>query len=857
MNFYNKSVEETFLELNSKKEGLNTDDLPKRYEKYGYNILKEEKRKSPFMVFLSQFEDLLIIILIIAGIISMITGNVESSVVIFCVIILNAIIGTVQYFKAEKSLKSLKSMYAPIAKVIRNGNREEILAKDLVVGDIIVIEAGDVVPADARIVESFSLQVNESALTGESEAVDKFTKKIDSENIALGDRKNMVFSSSLVTYGRAIALVTSTGMQTEIGKIATLMNLTKNKKTPLQVSLDNFSKKLSIIIVGICLVVFALSIYRKMPMLDSLMFAVSLAVAAIPEALSSIVTIALAIGTTKMAKQNAIIKNLNAVEGLGCVSVICSDKTGTLTQNKMTVQEEYFIGDATRKRLLEISVLCNDSYILNNKAMGDPTETSLVESYIKNGLDYNKIIEKNKRLSEIPFDSDRKLMSTVYKLDNNYIMLTKGAIDVILDRVDHIMKDGKVCDITNEDIENIKNVNQKMSENGLRVLAFDQKQLNNIEIDLNEEYNLTFVGLISMIDPPREESIQAVKDCHMAGILPVMITGDHKVTATAIAKQIGIFKDGDISLTGTELNNMTNEELSKILNKVSVYARVSPEHKIRIVNLWQEKGNIVAMTGDGVNDAPALKSANIGIAMGITGTDVSKDAASVILTDDNFATIIKAVANGRSIYSNIKNSIKFLLSGNTSGILAVLYTSIMALPIPFSAVHLLFINLLTDSLPAIAISMDSPTKDIIKEKPRKADESILTKDFFKEIVVHGINIAIFTMIAFYIGLKTNNATASTMAFSTLCLARLWHSFNSRSRKSVIRQDLFSNKYIIYAILTGFVLLILVLFTPQLQTLFEVEPLNTNNFVAILILSLMPTLLIQISRIVKELLNKNK
>ncbi len=857
MNFYNKSVEESFLELNSKKEGLNTEDLPKRYEKYGYNILQEEKRKSPLMVFLSQFEDLLIIILIIAGIISMITGNVESSVVIFCVIILNAIIGTVQYFKAEQSLKSLKSMYAPVAKVIRNGNREEILAKDLVVGDIIVLEAGDVVPADARIVESFSLQVNESALTGESEAVDKFTEKIDNENIALGDRKNMVFSSSLVTYGRAIALVTSTGMQTEIGKIATLMNLTKNKKTPLQVSLDNFSKKLSIIIIGICLVVFALSIYRKMPMLDSLMFAVSLAVAAIPEALSSIVTIALAIGTTKMAKQNAIIKNLSAVEGLGCVSVICSDKTGTLTQNKMTVQEEYFIGEASRKRLLEISVLCNDSYILNDKATGDPTETSLVESYIKNGLDYNKIIQENKRLSEIPFDSDRKLMSTVYKLDNNYIMLTKGAIDVILDRVDHIMKDGQICNITSEDIENIKNVNQKMSENGLRVLAFAQKQLNNIEIDLNEEYNLTFVGLISMIDPPREESMQAVKDCHMAGILPVMITGDHKVTATAIAKQIGIFKDGDISLTGTELDNMTNEELSKILNKVSVYARVSPEHKIRIVNLWQEKGNIVAMTGDGVNDAPALKSANIGIAMGITGTDVSKDAASVILTDDNFATIIKAVANGRNIYANIKNSIKFLLSGNTSGILAVLYTSIMALPIPFSAVHLLFINLLTDSLPAIAISMDSPTKDIIKEKPRKADESILTKDFFKEIIVHGINIAIFTMIAFYIGLKTNNATASTMAFSTLCLARLWHSFNSRSRKSIIKQGLFSNKYIIYAILTGLILLILVLFVPPLQTLFEVEPLSTNNFIAILLLSLMPTLIIQITRIIKELLNKNK
>lgn len=857
MNFYNKSIDEVFLDLKSKREGLTNDELPKRYEKYGYNILQEEKRKSPLKVFLSQFEDLLIIILIVAGVISMITGNIESSIVIFCVIILNAIIGTVQYFKAEQSLKSLKSMYAPVAKVIRNGKREEILAKDLVVGDIIVVEAGDVVPADARIIESFSLQVNESALTGESEAVDKFIDKIEEENIALGDRKNMIFSSSLVTYGRGIALVTDTGMKTEIGKIATLMNLTKNKKTPLQVSLDNFSKKLSIIIIGICLVVFGLSLYRNTPMLDSLMFAVSLAVAAIPEALSSIVTIALAIGTTKMAKQNAIIKTLSAVEGLGCVSVICSDKTGTLTQNKMTVQEEYFIGEASRERLLEISVLCNDSYILNNKAMGDPTETSLVESYIKNGLDYDKIIKDNKRLSEIPFDSDRKLMSTVYKLDNEYTMLTKGAIDVILDRVDNIIKDGKVCPITNDDIENIKSINQKMSENGLRVLAFAQKQLNDIEIDLKDEHNLTFVGLISMIDPPREESMQAVKDCHMAGILPVMITGDHKVTATAIAKQIGIFKDGDISLTGTEIDNMSDEELSKILNKVSVYARVSPEHKIRIVNLWQEKGNIVAMTGDGVNDAPALKSANIGIAMGITGTDVSKDAASVILTDDNFATIIKAVANGRNIYANIKNSIKFLLSGNTSGILSVLYTSIMALPMPFSAVHLLFINLLTDSLPAIAISMDNPTKDIIKEKPRKSDESILTKDFFKEIVIHGINISIFTIIAFYIGLKTNNETASTMAFSTLCLARLWHSFNSRSRKSIIKQGLFSNKYIIYAILIGFILLISVLLLPPLQNLFDVEPLSTTNLLFVLVLSLIPTIIIQVTRIIKELFNKNK
>lgn len=851
MNFYNKNVDQILTQLKTQKDGLKNSDLSTRYNQYGYNVLQEEKRKSPLKVFFSQFEDLLIVILIIAGIISMVTDNVESSIVIFCVIILNAIIGTVQYFKAEQSLKSLKNMYAPVAKVIRNGKRQEILAKDLTVGDIIVLEAGDVIPADARIIESFSLQVNESALTGESEAVNKFVDVIEGENVALGDRKNMVFSSSLVTYGRGIGVVTAVGMQTEIGKIATLMNLTKNKKTPLQVSLDNFSKKLSIIIIGICIVVFGLNLYRQMSILDSLMFAVSLAVAAIPEALSSIVTIALAIGTTKMAKQNAIIKNLSAVEGLGCVSVICSDKTGTLTQNKMTVIDEYFIGDKTKNRLLEISVLCNDSYVSNGKTMGDPTETSLVDSYIKNGFDYEKIINENKRLAEIPFDSDRKLMSTVYKLDNQYTMLTKGAIDVILNRVNTIMKDGQICTITDEDIKNIQTVNKQISENGLRVLAFAQKVIDNVQIGLEDENNLTFVGLISMIDPPREESKKAVEDCKMAGILPIMITGDHKVTATAIAKQIGIFKEGDISLTGVELDNMSDDEISKILDKVSVYARVSPEHKIRIVNLWQQKGNIVAMTGDGVNDAPALKSANIGIAMGITGTDVSKDAASVILTDDNFATIIKAVANGRNIYTNIKNSIKFLLSGNTSGILAVLYTSIMALPVPFSAVHLLFINLLTDSLPAIAISMDSPTKDILKQKPRNTDESILTKNFFKEIITHGINIAIFTMISFYIGLKTNSQTASTMAFTTLCLARLWHSFNSRSKNSIIKQGLFSNKYILYAISIGFVCLLSVMFVPQLQILFEVEPLTITNVLYVLVLSLAPTLIIQTYRIVKE------
>ncbi len=855
MSFYNKSKEEIFADLKTSKEGLDANNLAERYEKYGYNVLKEEKVENALIVFLNQFKDLLIIILIIAAIISIFTGNIESSIVIFLVIILNAIIGTVQHFKAHKSLKSLKNMYAPLAKVIRNGKKQEIKAKDLTVGDIIVLEAGDIVPADARVIESFSLQVNESALTGESFAIDKFAEKIDEENIPLADRKNLVYSSSLVTYGRAVCVVTNVGMDTEIGKVANLINNTKNKKTPLQISLDKFSQKLSIIIIAICLVIFLINIYRQMTILDSLMFAVSLAVAAIPEALSSIVTISLAIGTTKMAKQNAIIKNLSSVESLGCVSIICSDKTGTLTQNKMTVRDIYFLGEKSKDRLLDISVLCNDSYISKDKVLGDPTETALVTYYLKNNLDYNNIVSQNKRLAEIPFDSERKLMSTVYNIDNKYKMFTKGAIDTILPRLTHIMKGGEIFDITKEDIEEIQDINNKMSEKGLRVLAFAQKDLKGADISLNTEYDLTFIGLISMIDPPREESFAAVQDCISAGILPVMITGDHKVTATAIAKQIGIFKNKDLALTGVELESLTDEELMQKLDKVTVYARVSPEHKIRIVNLWQKKGTIVAMTGDGVNDAPALKSSDVGIAMGITGTDVAKDAASVILTDDNFATIIKAVANGRNIYNNIKNSIKFLLSGNTAGIFAVFYTSIMNLPIPFSAVHLLFINLLTDSLPAIAISMDKPAKDILKQKPRKINESILDKSFFKEIVLQGLNIAIFSIIAFYIGLKTDDKTASTMAFATLCLARLWHCFNSRSRNSIIKQGLFSNKYIIYAILIGLVCLVAVLFIPSLQNLFEIYNMSLSNFGIILLLSLIPTFIIQITRIVKEIFKK--
>lgn len=856
MKYFNNSIEESLNELKTSKLGLSSSDVKERQEKYGFNELAEKKQRGPIAVFLSQFADLLVIILIIAAIISMLTGNEESTLVIFCVIIANAIIGTVQHFKAQKSLKSLREMSAPASRVIRDGVKCEVPAKELVPGDIIALEAGDVVPADGRIIQNYSLQINESALTGESEAVEKTSDIIEGEEIALGDRKNMVFSSSLVTYGRAIVMVTKTGMDTEIGKIATLMNLTAERKTPLQVTLDNFSKKLSILIIAICAVVFGLSLFRNMPILDSLMFAVSLAVAAIPEALSSIVTISLAIGTTKMAKQNAIVKNLNAVEGLGCVSIICSDKTGTLTQNKMTVQGSFSFGEKSEDRLLSASVLCNDTYISDGVAMGDPTETCLVTYYEKLGFDYEEKKNAFKRIFEIPFDSTRKLMSTVHHIDGGTIMLTKGAVDVLTSRVTKILDDGVTRDITPEDIQKIQNENQRMSENGLRVLSFAQKMLDKDTISFDDENDLTFVGLICMIDPPREESEQAVKDCITAGIKPIMITGDHKVTASAIAKKIGILKDGDIALTGMEIDKLSDEELTNMLPKISVYARVSPEHKIRIVDLWQKQGHIVAMTGDGVNDAPALKKADIGIAMGITGTEVSKDAASVILTDDNFATIIKSVANGRNIYANIKNSIKFLLSGNTSGILAVLYTSIMALPMPFSAVHLLFINLLTDSLPAIAISMENPNNDLLKEKPRKANESILTKDFMIDIAYQGLLIAIFTMIAFYIGLSVNVGTASTMAFATLCSARLWHSFNSRSKKSAIKQGIFSNKYIIYAVVIGFALLSSALFIPAMQSLFDVTPLSTNNVLSVLGLSFMPTLIIQVVRMIKEAINKD-
>ena len=829
----------------------------------GENVLMEGKKKSVLAVFAEQFCDLLVVILIAAAVISMFSGNVESTIVIVAVIILNAVLGTVQHEKAKKSLESLKSLSSPNAKVIRGGQKIEVPSAKVVPGDILLLEAGDMVVADGRILNNYSLQVNESSLTGESTNVDKEEGTIDSE-MPLADRTNMVYSGSLVTYGRAMVVVTGTGMDTEIGKIASLMNATKEKKTPLQVSLDQFSGRLAAVIMVICAIVFALSLYRKMPILDSLMFAVALAVAAIPEALSSIVTIVQAMGTQKMAKENAIIKELKAVESLGCVSVICSDKTGTLTQNKMTVQEIYIDGNTFRPEELDLheqlhryilydSILTNDSTLVDGKGIGDPTEYALLEMARKVSVNDDVLRTMMLRLEEIPFDSDRKLMSTKYELHGVPTILTKGAVDVLLDRTTHIRTAEGIRDFTEADREEINRQNMEFSQNGLRVLAFAYKEVEDDHVlSLKTENGFTFLGLVAMVDPPREESKEAVSDAKRAGIRPVMITGDHKITATAIAKQIGIFEEGDLAVTGTELDAMSDQELDGKITKISVYARVSPENKIRIVDAWQRRGNIVSMTGDGVNDAPALKKADIGVAMGITGTEVSKDAASMILADDNFATIIKAVANGRNVYRNIKNAIQFLLSGNMAGILSVLYTSIMALPVPFAPVHLLFINLLTDSLPAIAIGMEPAEKDLLSQKPRNPKEGILTKEFMMKLILQGGLIAVCTMTAFHLGLNQGGAAvASTMAFCTLTLARLFHGFNCRSSHSIFRIGFSGNWYSLGAFLAGVVLLSLVMFVPFLERLFSVAPLTGSQIGLVYLLAVIPTVVIQLTKIVRE------
>lgn len=865
MNPYQMKKEDVLKMLGTDENGLTQNQAKENQKKYGKNELAEGKKKNPFILFLEQYKDFLVIILIIAAIISGVLGDIESAIVIFVVITINAILGTVQHIKAEQSLDSLKEMSAPTAKVIRDGEIKVVEGKDVTVGDIVVIEAGDYVCSDGRIIENASLKVDESAMTGESEPVEKQETVLDGEK-PLGDRVNMMYSGSFATYGRAKMVVTSVGMETEIGKIASLLKSTQEKKTPLQESLDNFGKKLSLIIIGICVIVLGLELFRSdginlTVFTDAFVFAVALAVAAIPEALSSIVTIVLSVGTQKLAKENAIIRKLQAVEGLGSVSIICSDKTGTLTQNKMTVQKIYFDGqiidkddeiNARQGQLIIDGALCNDSVQKEGQEIGDPTEIALVNFSEKHDLPVEKMREKYQRLGEIPFDSDRKLMSTVHKIGGNYKMLTKGAVDVLSGRINEVKTmDGK-RPFTAEDLAELKKVNTEFSQMGLRVLAVCERDVDTVDISVEDEKDYILLGLVAMQDPPREESAEAVRKCKTAGIRPIMITGDHIVTASAIARKIGILDDNGRAVEGREIENLSDEELDEFVSDVSVYARVSPEHKIRIVSAWQRKGYIVSMTGDGVNDAPALKQADIGVAMGITGSEVAKDAASMVLTDDNFATIVKAIENGRNLYRNIQRAIQFLLSGNTAGILAVLYASFMALPVPFKAVHLLFINLLTDSLPAIALGVEPHSSDVMNEKPRPKNQSILTKKVLTNICVEGIVIGVMTMIAFYVGFLRNAEVASTMAFSTLCLSRLVHGFNCKSDKPVwFTKKMWNNKSMIGAFFVGFVLLNAVLLVPALQGIFAVAPLTIAELLTVYGLSLGTFVVVQILKMIRK------
>lgn len=836
----------------------------KNQEIYGFNELVEGKKKSMIQIFLEQFKDFLVIILIIAAIVSGFLGDAESAAVIFIVITINAILGTVQTVKAEQSLNSLKQLSAPEAKVIRDGVVIQIPSREVTVGDEVVIEAGDCIPADGKLLECASLKVDESALTGESLSVEKSLEEA-SEGAALGDQTNKVFSGSFSTYGRGTFEVTAIGMETEVGKIAKLLKTTSEKRTPLQINLDDFGKKLSIIILVFCAILFAINVIRGGSAVDAFLFAVALAVAAIPEALSSIVTIVLSFGTQKMAKEHAIIRKLQAVEGLGSVSIICSDKTGTLTQNKMTVEDYYVDGkrisvadinldDRNQKMLLNCSMLCNDSTNTDGQEIGDPTETALINLGSNLGMEAAMTRERYPRMSEVPFDSDRKLMSTAHVFGDRYVMVAKGAVDVLLRRMSHIRIGDTVREITDEDQMQIEIQNLDFSRDGLRVLAFAYKELDGEkELSIEDEEGLTFLGLIAMMDPPREESKAAVEECIKAGIRPIMITGDHKITAAAIAKRIGILKDESEACEGAVIEEMSDEELKDFVEKISVYARVSPEHKIRIVRAWQEKGNIVAMTGDGVNDAPALKQANIGVAMGITGSEVSKDAAAMVLTDDNFATIIKAVENGRNIYQNIKNSIQFLLSGNFGAILAVLYASIAGLPVPFAPVHLLFINLLTDSLPAIALGLEPHSKEVMKQKPRPMNESILTKQYLLSIGTEGLSIGIMTMAAFLIGYRSGDAIlASTMAFGTLCTSRLVHGFNCKSSRPVLfTKRFFNNIYLIGAFLIGLVLITGVLVIPGLQGIFKVASLNMGQLLTVYGLALLNLPVVQLLKWIRN------
>ncbi len=878
--WYRYSGKEVCRQFQVSEHGLSKKQAEKRLAQIGENCLSGQREKKVWQVFVEQFADLLVWILLGAGMISALSGDFESTAVIGAVLILNAVLGTVQHEKARKSLESLRAMSAPSAHVLRDGTVIEIPSRVIVPGDLLILSAGDLVSADGRVLESHGLRVNESALTGEAESACKqeqvILAGISDGSIGIGDQTNMVFSGSLVTAGRGIAVVTATGMKTEIGKIAGMMNETQEKETPLELSMERFGSRLAGGILIICALIFVLSLYRRMPVLEALMFAVALAVAAIPEALGSIVTIVQAMGTQQMAKEHAIIKDLKAVESLGCVSVICSDKTGTLTRNQMHVEEFWSGGRGVKNgaesesMLLLASVLNNDSH----GEIGDPMEKALLKNAGQAGIAVEKLQREYPRVDEIPFDSRRKRMTTLHACpDGAELLIVKGAWEVVIELCTEIQTPAGVRTMDAGWRRRIAQETASWAKNGFRILAFAFRKSKEREAsrekglrygekleridsrDRGDKKNLIFLGMVAFLDPPRAESQMAVATAKRAGIRTIMITGDHKGTAEAIAEKVGI-KDpnrNDQTVTGAELDRMTEEELMGKLERISVYARVSPEHKIRIVRAWQERGKIVAMTGDGVNDAPALRMADIGIAMGNGGTQVSRDASSMILTDDNFATIVKAVANGRNVYRNIRHAIEFLLSGNMAGILCVLYTSILALPVPFEPVHLLFINLVTDSLPAIAIGMEAQEEGLLDLPPRNSKESIVTRKLALEILFQGGLIACSTMMAYAVGLHDNATTASTMAFASLTLARLFHGFNCRSRHSLCRIGILSNLWTVLALVAGTALLGAVLFLPNLQPLFETADLNVRQTTALFLIALLPTIVIQGGKILREAL----
>lgn len=859
--FHNKDKNEVIKDLSSNFEyGLKEEQVIFSREKYGKNELVEQKKTSLFVKFLQQFTDPLIIVLIIAAVVSVVIDPHEwiESLIILIVVMLNAILGVYQENNAEKSLETLKKMSAPNAKVIRNGERISIPSSEIVVGDIVSLEAGDYVPSDGRIIESFNLQVDESALTGESLPVNKISSVIDEENCALGDMKNMAFASTVCTYGRGTMIVTSVGMKNEVGKIASMLMSETKEVTPLQIKLSQVSNVISIMCFVICIVVFGLELYSGLEILDAFKTAVALAVAAIPEGLATVVTIVLSMGVTKMVKKNAIIRRLPAVETLGSASIVCSDKTGTLTQNKMTVVKTFrneeindFEENESTKELLRYFTLCTDAEVkrdINNKiiSIGDPTEIAMVEASFKMGDTKELLKTKYTREGEIAFDSSRKMMTVFYSSDEGIYSYTKGAPDVILSR----------C--TNS-FEKAYDANETMANDALRVLAIARKKWDEIPVldDSNViESDMEFIGLIGMIDPPRVEVKKAIEEAKRGGIKTVMITGDHITTASAIAKQLGILNEGQKAITGLMLNEMDDETLFNEIENISVYARVAPEHKVRIVNMWKSKGKVVAMTGDGVNDSPALKAADIGCAMGITGTDVTKNAADMILTDDNFATIISAVKEGRGIYNNIKKDVHFLLSSNIGEVFTIFVASLVnsfgfiSLGIPLMPVHLLWVNLVTDTLPAFALGMEPASDDIMNEKPRAKDESFFANGLWWTIVWQGIMVGMLTLTSYVIGNNVNHEIGMSMAFMTISISQLFHSFNIKSSKSIFNKNLFNNKYLIYSLLIGLSLQFIVMYTP-INSIFNIVPLSINYLSIAFALAICPVIIVEIIKFLKK------